>query len=139
MSPRVTIEQRVEGFCAAVRECYLLAKGEEAAQLRAKRFRRFDARGIHPFSEAWGAAALLAEHPSIQKRCRDKETGLLVAEWKQGGEERRVYADPLGIKQAARADALAEFIQNAKEGALDDERDKAREAAHLPEVPKQSN
>lgn len=45
-------------WCAATRGAYKLAYGERLAQLRGKQVKRFDDRGLHPYSEQWGRVTL---------------------------------------------------------------------------------
>ena len=40
----------------ALRECYMLARGERLGELRGRRVKLLDERGLHPFSVAWGRA-----------------------------------------------------------------------------------
>lgn len=98
-----------DAYLGAVKEAYTLAKGEEAARLRGRRLRTFDERGIHPFSEAYGKVALLGTHPEVAPylpETSDHAGGLLEA-------------TSLAIRQAARVDALEEFIRDVKEDRFD--------------------
>lgn len=76
----------IEGLEAA----YMLARGERLNELRGTKQRFLDARGIHPFSEAWG----LVE--AAQHLCPD-----LGADG--------VATSPHALWRAARADADDEF------------------------------
>lgn len=52
-------QRLVEAWLEALRECYRLAKGERSHQLRGRRIKFMDGRGVHPLSEAFGRQAAL--------------------------------------------------------------------------------
>lgn len=104
-----------ETFADAVAEAFRLARGEHSARMRGRRVRRFDSRGIHPFSEAMGRVGFLSAHPAVAERLRRKPT--LEVEGIQ------VEPDPIGIQQGAEKVALRQFVDDAKRGAFDEDHD----------------
>ena len=77
----------------ATRECYLLAKAERLGELKGKRIKLLDARGMHPYSVAWGRVLALEELlPALAgARLADPPT------------------DPVHLRRVAQRDAESEF------------------------------
>jgi hypothetical protein len=78
----------IADWCSAVRDAYKFAKGDRLALLNGEPQRRFDARGLHPYSELVGRArALEAVFPPL----------------------RELDLDVLGLRRAGEEDALVEW------------------------------
>lgn len=43
-----------EEWCASLQSAWSLARGERLAELEGKYLKRFDGRGLHPYSQLWG-------------------------------------------------------------------------------------
>jgi hypothetical protein len=106
----VSSEARAELFVGAVREAFKLAKGEEAARLRGRRLRTFNDQGIHPFSQAVGRVVLAAQLVEADTMAPPEGIDL---------DGVQLVPDAIGIKQAAKNEAMREFIADAKAGKLD--------------------
>lgn len=86
-----------------VRMAYEIARGERLGELRGRRVSRFDARGLHPYSEAWGKIAA-AMHPQ------------LVTFFAERGDEGHSPLSPTRLRALARSDAEAEFARRVRDG-----------------------
>ena len=76
-----------------IRRAYLVARGTRLSDLRGERPKRFDARGLHPYSEECGRVlALQALVPGLQQ----------------------LGFDPLLMRLEAEEDARAEFIAEVR-------------------------
>jgi hypothetical protein len=95
------IERFIESeWCAALQAAYSLARGERLNVLQNRHVKRFDARGLHPYSEVWGRIrALEALLPT-----------LMLAE-----------ADPIALRRAAESDAAEQFASELLEAMRGDE------------------
>lgn len=81
-------------WAKAVRAAYKIAYGERLAQLRGKRTKSFDDRGLHPPSEQWGRITLAESF--IQEGA-----GL-------------PYVSPASVRSMAETDAYHDFIAGLK-------------------------
>lgn len=88
--PTTSTELAWEHLQRSAREAYLIARGERLAELRGRRPRTFDDRGLHPYSYVAGEAAAYA------RGLGDPE--LVELAW----------PDPLALRAAARIDAERE-------------------------------
>lgn len=52
--PHVDTDAVVALWVESLQECWHLARGERAGELRGAHSKLLDARGMHPYSEAWG-------------------------------------------------------------------------------------
>jgi hypothetical protein len=82
-----------EQWAEALQEAYGLAKGERRGELSGKRAKRFDGRGLHPYSLVWGRIRALEEMLPT----------LILAE-----------ADPVVMARVAAKDAEAEFREQIR-------------------------
>ena len=89
-----------DAWLAALSECYHLAKGERLGELRGRRVKLLDARGLHPYSLAWGRVlALEKQHPGLSAaRLSDPPT------------------DPVRLRRVAQRDAERAFYDELVEG-----------------------
>lgn len=89
----------VDAWLEGLRDAYYLAKGERIGELRGRRVKLLDDRGMHPYSVAWGRVyALEALRPELQSaRLSDPPV------------------DPVQLRRVAQRDAEGAFysaIQN---------------------------
>lgn len=76
----------------ALTYAYGFAKGERANEIQGRHVKRWDARGLHPESVAWGA---IHTCESLVKECA----------------EEGVATTPHALREAARQDAWAEHLE----------------------------
>lgn len=106
-------------FFALVDQAFKLAKGERAAELRGRRIRRFDERGLHPYSEVWGYIGAAtdgeAAGPELREQVWSKlgEKYGMVQSWLNTMEPtmRPPSLSPYNLRQAAAYVAAHEFRQ----------------------------
>lgn len=83
-------------FIAAVEQAYQLAKSERLAEMKGRRQRTFDDRGLHPYSEVWGYIGAA--------------TSTEIADWQSACGRGLGAISPTIIRDAARRDAAREFV-----------------------------
>jgi len=100
-----------ELLVGALREAYRLAKAERLSELRGgPRARTFDARGLHPWSEAWGyigalwlwcelpwGEGLLPSAPLLREEARAEAQAEYEAELRAAGQESLPFTE--GVMQ----------------------------------------
>jgi hypothetical protein len=94
-------QEILDAWLDALRDCYMLAKGERSGELRGRRVKLLDDRGLHLYSLAWGRA-LACEHllPALQ-RARLSDPA----------------ADPVSLRRMAQRDAERAFYDEVRSGA----------------------
>lgn len=90
----MTSEEHVTyAWIEALVNAYLLARGERLGELRARRAKAFDERGLHPYSLAWGEVFALEE----------------VLPELAGARLSDPMCDPVTLRRIAQADAQETF------------------------------
>lgn len=90
-------------FMAALRHAYLLARGERMNELRGKRVAKFDSRGLHPYSEAWGRISACLSLPGVTERVRAEIEG------------EEIVLSPHQMRKVAHENAYREFVTLLRE------------------------
>lgn len=89
-----------EEHAAALRAAFAIAETEALARMRGEFPKRFDSRGIHPFSEEWGRIhALEAMHPELAVG-RGADADPVSLRHKAEGAARRRFAEQLLAEHA---------------------------------------
>jgi hypothetical protein len=82
-----------ESWLEAIRDAYMLARGERYGEMSGKRAKRFDERGLHPYSLAWGRIYALEDlHPELR-----------------GARLSDPMCDPVSLRRIAQEDAEGAF------------------------------
>jgi hypothetical protein len=103
-------DRLVEAWLEAVRECYRLSKAERSHQLRGRRIKFMDGRGVHPLSEAFGRqtalftlaelpAELAVDMPTIRREAELDAEADFAEEVRERGAE--VFADARAANRGA--------------------------------------